>query len=69
MIDIENDIFSTVATAVRTAHPGTFVVGEFVYAPPTLPAVTIVEADNRIVQQMRTLNIENAVAVMYEVNI
>lgn len=69
MIDAENDIFTAVATAVRTAHPGTFVVGEYVYAPPTLPAVTIVESDNRIVQNMRTLNIENAVSVMYEVNV
>ena len=31
--------------------------------------MSIVEADNRIVENMRTRNIENAVSVMYEVNI
>ena len=31
--------------------------------------MTIVEADNRVIQNMRTLNIENAVLSMFEVNI
>lgn len=69
MIDIEEDIFNTVATALRTAYSGIFVVGEYVPAPPQFPAVSIVEADNRVVERMRTLNIENAASVMYEVNI
>ena len=69
MIDLENDIFTHVATAVRTAFPGTYVVGEFVDVPARFPAVTIVEADNRVVERMRTLNIENAARVMYEANI
>lgn len=69
MIDIENDIFDFVASAVRAAHEGVYVVGEYVLAPATLPAVTIVEGGNSVFQSMRTLNIENAVRVMYEVNI
>lgn len=69
MIDLENDVFDTVAKALRTAYAGIFVVGEYVPAPPKFPAVSIVEADNRIVERMRTLNIENAATVMYEVNI
>ena len=69
MIDIENDVFSYVANAIRAEHPDAYVVGEFVDVPARFPAVTIVEADNRVYEQMRTLNIENAVRVMYECNV
>lgn len=69
MIDLEADVFDTVATALRAAYAGIYVVGEYVPAPPRFPAVSIVEADNRVVENMRTTNIENAVSVMMEVNI
>lgn len=69
MIDLENDIFMTIATALRSAHDGIYVTGEYVNAPPSFPAVSIVENGNSVVQRYRTLNIENAVSVMYEVNI
>ena len=69
MIDLENDIFSAVAAVLRAAFPNIYVVGEYVPTPPRFPAVSIVEADNRVVTRMRTRDIENAVAVMYEVNI
>ena len=69
MIDVESIVFSTVANALRVKFPDIFVSGEFVDVPARFPAVTIVESDNAIVQRMRTTNIENAVAVMYEVNI
>lgn len=69
MIDLENDVFANVATILRAAHAGIFVTGEYTPVPPKFPAVSIVEADNRVVESMRTLNIENAVSVMYEVNV
>lgn len=69
MIDIESDVFTAVATALRTAHSGVYVTSEYVNAPPSFPAVSIIENDNRVVERYRTLNIENAVAVMYEVQI
>lgn len=69
MIDIENDVYDTVATALRAAHAGIFTASEDTPTPPKLPAVSIVEADNRVLDSMRTLNIENAASVMYEVNI
>lgn len=69
MIDIENDVFTAVAAVLRAAYPNIYVVGEYVPAPPRFPAVSIVEADNRVVTRMRTRNIENAASVMYEVNI
>lgn len=69
MIDIESDVFDTVATELRSAHAGVWVTGEFVNSPAKFPAVTIVESDNRIFERMRTQKIENAVRVMYEVQI
>ena len=69
MIDLENDIFSYVANAIRAEYPGCYVVGEFVETPARFPAVTLVEADNRVLSRMRTENIENAAYVMWEMNV
>lgn len=69
MIDCESDVFDTVAAELRSKHAGIFVAGEFVDSPAKFPAVTIVESDNRIFERMRTRRIENAVRVMYEVQI
>lgn len=69
MIDIENDVFNLVAQAVRLRFPTVSVSGEYNDSPASFPAVTVVEADNNIVDSMRTVNIENAVSVMYEVNV
>lgn len=69
MIDLENDIYTAIATAVRTAHPDVYVTGEAVPIDADLPAVSLVEADNRVATRYRTTNIENAATVMYEVNV
>lgn len=69
MIDLESDIFDYVAKRLRSAHSGVDVKAEYVELPANFPHVSIVEADNRILTRMRTNNIENAVEVMFEVNI
>ena len=70
MIDIENDIFDYVAKALRAEHPGLLVISDFIAAPAKFPVATIVEADNRILQRVRTSDdIENGVSVMYELNV
>lgn len=69
MIDVESLIFSQVAEALRVAFPRILVSAEYVDTPAKFPAVTIVESDNAVVQRMRTTNIENAVTLMYEVNV
>ena len=69
MIDLENDVFTYLSSELRTQYPGIYCVGEYVAAPSTFPAVSIVEADNRVFTRMRTATIENAASVMYEVNI
>lgn len=70
MIDIESDIFDYVAKRIRAAHTGAYVVGEYVETPAKFPAVTLVEADNRVLTRMRTSDdIENGVSVMWDMNI
>lgn len=69
MIDIENDVFSVVAKAVLAQYPNAYVTGEYDDKPASFPAVTVVEADNAILERMRTVDIENAVSVMYEINV
>lgn len=69
MIDLENDIYDYAAKALRAAHTGIDVAAEYVEMPAKFPHVSIVEADNRILERMRTNNIENAIQSMFEVNI
>ena len=70
MIDIENELFTKIATALRTAFDGIYVVGEYVNAPSRFPAVYIVEQDNSVNRMGRdTGDIENFADVMYQVDI
>ncbi len=49
MIDILNEAFTTVATGVRSNHPGTTVTGEYTRKPSKFPCVTLDETENVIV--------------------
>lgn len=69
MIDIENDVIEMITQAVCSEYPEADVSGEYTEMPASFPAVTVVEADNSVLQRMRTENIENAVSVMYQVNV
>lgn len=70
MIDVENIIFTALATAIRTAYPGASVYGEFVEIPASFPCVSIVEADNRVLERTRDLDgIEHYAQIMYEINV
>ncbi len=52
MIDILNEIFDTVAKAVRTAHSGTTVTGEYTRSPSKFPTVTLDEVANVMVESL-----------------
>ena len=70
MIDIENDVFNTVATVVRTEYPDSYMVGEYVKTPPKFPCVSIVEMDNTTYQRAEdSESVEHYASVMYEVNV
>jgi len=69
MIDLENDLYDYISRELLAVHPNLAVSDQYESTLAELPAVTITEADNRVVERMRTDNIENAVRVMYECNV
>lgn len=70
MIDVENEIFTSVASVLRESYEDIFITGEYVKSPPSFPCVSIVEVDNAVYRNSST-NTEEEVhsAVTYEVNI
>ena len=46
MIDFENEIFTAVATAVRSKHRGTTIKSEYVRSPASFPTVALSEVEN-----------------------
>ena len=70
MINIENEIFSDVATEVRTQHPSVNMTGEYVKSPSSFPHVSLVEMDNSVLTSTQTsTEYENHATLMYEANV
>ena len=70
MIDIESEVFGVISNAVRSAYPGSYVSGEYVKAPPTFPAVLLVEMDNVVYDKTQTSdNVENHATITYDVEV
>jgi hypothetical protein len=70
MINIEEELFSEVATDVRNVYPEIYITGEYVKSPPTFPCASIIEMDNTVYTKTQTsLCNENHCQVMYEVNV
>ncbi len=70
MIEIENEVFSIVATKVRSEYPNAYMTGEYIMSPPSFPAISLVEMDNSAYARTQTNgNLENHAELMYEVDI
>ena len=70
MIDVESQIFTAVATALRTAFTGISVESTTTYSPSKFPCVCIEEADNYAYSQTADSGSnENHANVIYEVNV
>lgn len=52
MLDFMNEIFTTVATGIRSAHPGTTIIGEYTRRPSKFPTVTLDETQNVTVESL-----------------
>lgn len=52
MIDFNNVVFTTVATAVRDNHTGVAVIGEYTRKPSKFPTVTLDEIENVMVDRL-----------------
>ena len=70
MIDIENEIFTIVANAVRTVYPDIYMTGEYVKSPTIFPCVSLVEMDNQAYTKTQSSDSgENHADLMYELDI
>lgn len=70
LIDIENQVFTPIAQAVRGQFAGAFVTGEYVKAPAKFPHISIVESDNYMTaRRLDSGNAEKYSTLMYEVNV
>lgn len=70
MIDVENEIFNTIARVVRKAYPSAFVSGEYIRTPSKFPFVSIIEMSNTAYDRTQSSGgLENHASLMYEVNV
>lgn len=52
MLDFQNEIFTEVATSVRSKHEGITVTGEYTRSPSKFPTVTLDEIENVTVAEL-----------------
>ena len=70
MINVETEIFSIVANAIRSKYPDAYVVGEYVKSPSRFPCVSIVEIDNVAYDRTQSSgSLENHATITHEINI
>lgn len=70
MISPEEELFTLIATALRSAYTDIYVSGEYVSQPPKFPAVSIVENANVVVTRTQdTSNLENHAEITYQVDV
>ena len=68
MIDVSNEIFNAVATAVRANHPSAAVIGENISKPASFPTVAMDETYN-VDSQMDSSSEAKYAAVTYRVQV
>ena len=70
MIDVNNEVFTSVANSVRGKHTGTTVTGEYTRKPSKFPAVTLDEIQNVVVERLEdSSNAENFAGVTYRLQV
>lgn len=70
MIDIENQVFTKVATALRSSFSGIEVKSVTTFTPASFPCVCVEEVDNASYRTSRDSGSnENHADLMYEVNV
>ena len=70
MLDYSNEIFTKLATTVRSNHEGTKVIGENVREPAEFPCVTFDETRNVTIDRLRdSSHAENFAEVTYKIQV
>ena len=68
MIDPENEVYTRVATELRTQFPKINISGEYINEPSSFPHVSFVLSDNTIIPD-NTTGVQEFAQVMFEVNV
>ena len=70
MIDYQNEIFTKVATVVRSSHKGVTVIGEYTRSPSKFPTVTLEETENVTVAELEdSSTVENYSGLAYRLQV
>lgn len=70
MIDVESQIYTPIAEALRAAFRGISVSGDYTLAPSSFPHVSIVEQDNYLsLAHVDSGDTENVATLMYQVDV
>ena len=70
MVDIESQVYTKIASVLRSSFPGINVESVTTFAPASFPCACIEEADNAAYRSSQdTGSNENHAALMYEVNV
>ncbi|MBR0161954.1 MAG: hypothetical protein IJQ02_11825 [Oscillospiraceae bacterium] len=70
MNDIENELYTPIAQALREEFPGISVAGEYAGSPAGLPHVSLVEADSYVTPgSVDSSGEEKLTTLLYEVNV
>ena len=70
MIDVESQIYTPIAEALRAAFPGISVSGDYTLAPSSFPHVSIVEQDNYLsMAHADSGDTEKVATLMYQVDV
>lgn len=69
MIDCENEVFTRIAVPLRESFHGINIASEYVNAPSSFPHVSIVMADNTVMQESLDSGDYEISIVMFEINI
>lgn len=68
MNDVENEVYTRIATVLREKFPGINLSGEYVKAPSSFPHVSIVQSDT-VTVYMKTTDEKQFDRLLFEVNI
>lgn len=70
MIDVENEVYTLVASVLREQFPGISVYSKLNLSPASFPCVCFVEAENAVYRRAQdSAGLEHYASVMYEVNV
>lgn len=70
MVDIEDEVFDRVATALLEAEPGVFVTSTYVQAPASFPAASLIQANSSTdTRRLDSTGMERATMLTFELNV